>query len=280
MTFYFYYFVDRTKTGIPGLDELLYGGIPKGNLVVLSGDPGSGKTCMCLQFLAEGAKTFNEPGVYISLEESEQELIELAKNFGWDFQKLIDSDKLRVESIELYDFERLKTMIEDTVKSIKAQRLVIDPGVIFRLFFERELDARKKIVSLGKMLKTIGCTTIITSERELDDSSGLFGLEEYVADGVILLFHTRVKGVFERSIGILKMRGTKVSEVVYPLQINADGTNVVKTSLFYEKLKAAQPDLNIEKEFERNGFEKVEETRKKRKTKVKTKKTRIKRKRK
>ena len=90
--------------------------------------------------------------------------------------------------------------IDDAIRSINARRIVIDPGVIFKLFFEKELEARKNIVALGKVLKRRKCTTIITNELSIDLTSSLYGLEEYVADGVILLYHTRVKNKFIRSL--------------------------------------------------------------------------------
>ncbi len=226
--------VERTKSGIPGLDSLMNGGIPKGNLVVLSGDPGSGKTVMCWQFLNEGAVNQGENGVYISLEETIDSIIFGASEFGWDFKKLLEDGKLKIIAIELYDFERLKNTVEDTIKSVDAKRVVIDPGVIFKLFFDRELDARKRIVSLGKMLKRIGCTTIITNEIALDKTVSLYGLEEYVADGVILLYHTKIKNRFIRSIGVLKMRNTQIAEQLKPIKITENGIIVLTKGQLYE----------------------------------------------
>ncbi len=224
----------RTKTGIPGLDELCNGGLPQGNLVIVSGDPGSGKTVFCLEYLYQGAVTFDEPGVYISLEESVGELLKIANYFNWDLKKLIDEKKLQIITIELYDFDKLKNTIEDSVEKLKAKRLVIDPGVIFRLFFEKELDARKKILALGQMLKRIGCTTIITNEISLGEATSLFGLEEYVSDGVVLLYHSKLEDRFIRSIGILKMRGTKISEKLHPLRIDKDGLTVLAGQEMFE----------------------------------------------
>jgi len=127
----------RVKSGIPGMDQLMDGGIPEGNLVVLSGDPGSGKTIFCWQFLYSGALNYNEPGVYVSLEQSYEEVIKGASEFEWDLQKLVDAGLLKILVIELYDFERLKISVEDTIRSINAKRVVIDPGVIFKLFFHQ-----------------------------------------------------------------------------------------------------------------------------------------------
>ncbi len=225
---------ERTKTGVPGLDEIIGGGIPRENLVVVSGDPGSGKTGLCLEYLYFGALTYGETGVFISLEESEKELVKLASYFGWDFQSLIDQNKVVFIAVELYDFDKLRNTIEDAITRIGAKRLVIDPGVVFRLYFERELDARKRILSLGRMLKKSGCTAIITNEISLDKATSLFGLEEYVADGVILLYHTKLEDRFIRSIGVLKMRSTVISEKLHPITITADGLKVLAKQELFE----------------------------------------------
>lgn len=227
----------RTKTGVPGLDEIINGGIPQNNLVVVSGDPGSGKTGLVLEFLYNGVIKYNEPGVYISLEESIEEIIGFAELFDWDFKTLIEKNLLSIITVELYDFDKLKNTIEDEVSRIGAKRLVIDPGVIFKLYFDRELDARKRILSLGRMLKRIGCTALITNEINLEKSSSLFGLEEYVADGVILLYHTKLEDRFIRSIGVLKMRGTKISEKLHPLRITNDGIKVLAKQELFEEVK-------------------------------------------
>jgi circadian clock protein KaiC len=227
---------ERIKTGVPGLDEIIGGGIPKGNLVVVSGDPGSGKTCLCLEFLYFGAVKYGERGIFVSLEESEEQIRKIASSFGWDFKELSDKKLVEIIAVELYDFDKLSDMIEDLIRRMEAKRLVIDPGVIFRLYFERELEARKRILTLGKMLKKSGCTAIITNEISLDKSSSLFGLEEYVADGVILLYHTRLEDMFSRSVGVLKMRGTKISEKLHPIRISDEGLRVLaKQELFEEK---------------------------------------------
>src|SRR3989338_8547769 len=86
--------IEKIKSGVPGLDELMFGGIPKGNLVVLSGDQGSGKTVLCWQFLFEGAVKYGENGVYVSLEENEESIYQGSKEFGWDLKKLVDERKL------------------------------------------------------------------------------------------------------------------------------------------------------------------------------------------
>lgn len=224
--------VERTPTEVTGLDELIEGGIPKGNLAVLTGDPGAAKTIFCLQYLYHGVVKHGEVGIFISLEEKPEELISTAAIFGWDLKPLITSGKLVIQTVELYDFDKLKDSIEDLVTKHRATRMVIDPGVIFHLYFEKELDARKRILSLGKMLKKLNVTTIITNENSTQHE-GLYGLEEYVADGVILLYHTRVENRFVRSLGILKMRNTKIADKLRPVRITTTGMEVLpKEELF------------------------------------------------
>lgn len=227
---------NRTKTGIPGLDDLLGGGIPEGNLVVVSGDPGSGKTSFCIEFLHNGVVKYGEPGLYVSLEESEAEIVKQAAYYGFDLIPLIKERKLKIETVQLYDFEKLKNAVEESADTVRARRIVIDPGVIFRLFFEKELEARKSIMELGRMLKRVGATTVITNEISLETAHSLFGLEEYVADGVILLYHTKIENRFIRSIGILKMRGTKISEKLHPLELGLNGLRVLSKQELFEEL--------------------------------------------
>ncbi len=225
--------VDRVKTGIPGLDALLNGGIPRQNLVVISGDPGSGKTIMCMSFIYFGAKKFNEPGVFISLEETKEDVLKMSSLMGWDFDELLKKKQVEIIAVDLYDFDKLKDLIQDTITRIGAKRLVIDPGVIFRLYFKEELEARKQILGLGKMIKATGCTAIVTNEASAGDND-LFGLEEYVADGVILLYHKKIKDQFVRSIAVLKMRSTKISEQSHPIIITKKGIEVLSKHEVYE----------------------------------------------
>ena len=224
----------RHKTGVAGLDQLLYGGFPEKSLVLLSGDPGSGKTIMCLQFLHEGATQYGEKGVFISLETPRDVLIDTAAQFGWDFKKLIDQKMIKVETVELYDFDKLKNLVEDTVQSIGASRVVIDPGVIFKLYFESKLKTRKKILDLARMLKDMGCIVLMTNELNLIGGS-VGGFEEYIADGVILLYHSPVyrspvKDYFIRSVCVLKMRGSKIVDRLWPLEISPVGLRVLVSS--------------------------------------------------
>ena len=212
------------KTGVKGLDNILNGGIPEGNLVTVSGGPGSGKTILGLQFLYKGAKNYNEPGVFISLEEDPDRLIKTAKSFGWDLNELIKKNKLLIVKIPLFKFQLLKNTIRESVYQIKAKRLVIDPGALIQLFFERQIEVRKATIELGDMLKKLGCTTIITTEEKGTES---FDQSEFSSDGVIFTYYTKISNQFMRMIGVIKMRGTNHSEKIHPLRINNKGLEVL-----------------------------------------------------
>ncbi len=216
---------DRVKSGVPGIDEVLHGGIPEGNLVVIAGGPGSGKTSFGLQFLYEGAKNQGEPGVFISLEEEPERLIKNAKGLGFDFEPLIKEGKVLIIKSAMYQLNTLFSNIKEVVRKMKAKRLVIDPGALLRLFFETEIEVRKAFVDLAGLLKKMDITPLITTDFSLE-AGKQFEMEEYAADGVILLYHTRIGNIYQRMIAILKMRGTSHSEKVHPFKIGYGGIMV------------------------------------------------------
>ncbi len=227
----------QIKTGVKGLDEILDGGIPMNNLITVSGGPGSGKTILCLQFIHAGAKKYNEPGVFVSLEEEPNRLMKTAEGFGWDFQKLIDEKKIIMIKTPLYKFDVLKNIIRDSVYKIKAKRLVIDPGALFALFFDRPIDVRKALVELGNMLKKLNCTTIITTE-EVGASD--FNQGDFSSDGIIFTYHTKIANEFIRMIAVIKMRGTSHSEKLHPLRFVKKGLEVLAEEEVFQDIATSR----------------------------------------
>ncbi len=215
--------IERVKSGIRGLDELIQGGFPKGSTILVSGGPGTGKTIFSLQFLVQGAAKYNEPGVYISLEEDPERIIEYTSVvFNWPIKRLIKKEKLVMIKSEIFDFEKFKSLIETHVEKINAQRLVIDPITVISLFFERPLQIRRSLLALDKLLKKLGCTTIITCEiPEGHRSISSFGIEEFTSDGIIVLYYFP-KG-FPRALAIRKMRATAHDTGIHPFEIKEEG---------------------------------------------------------
>lgn len=212
----------RVQTGIPGFDDALHGGIPPGNLVVVAGGPGSGKTTLGLQFLYEGAKNHGENGVFVSLEEEPKRLIDNAERMGINLEELVEQGKILIIKSELFQLDELFRRVKSAVREVSAERLVIDPGSLLRLFFETEVEVRKAFVELASLLKRLEITSMITIDFHIE-GKGVFEMEEYAADGVILLYHMKTGNIYQRMIAILKMRGTSHSEKVHPFKIGEGG---------------------------------------------------------
>lgn len=225
----------RVKSGITGLDELISGGFPPSSTVLITGGAGCGKTTMCMNYLVKGALTYNEPGVYVSLEEDPERIIWNAKtSFNWPINELIKKKLLKFVRAEVYDFDKLRMVIEDEVDSIGAKRMVIDPTTVLSLYFEKPLEIRRGLLDLDRMLKKIGCTTLLTSEVA-EGLSGIsaFGVEEFTADGIIIMYYIRRENVFIRALTIRKMRATKHDTGIHPIEITKDGIVIYTTELLH-----------------------------------------------
>jgi KaiC/GvpD/RAD55 family RecA-like ATPase len=221
---------EMVKTGIHGLDEILGGGLPKDSIVLLSGTCGTGKSIFGMNFLIEGAIK-GEPGIYIALEESPESNIEQMKLFGWPVDELVKSKKLMILQPELYNFDALLTTIEDSIERIKAQRLVIDAISIIGMYFEDPYKVRKSILQLGALLKKMKCTTIAIDEvEEGEPSLSAYGVEEFVVDGVIVLYLIKRSNIYLRAAVIRKMRGVNHSTKIHPMEIKSPGGIVIYPS--------------------------------------------------
>lgn len=213
--------IERVKTGVIGLDELIEGGIPRNSIVLVSGTTGTGKSILGMQFLIEGALE-GEPGVYVSLEEPQEKTIMQMKTIGFPIDKLIDANLLLITQPELYDFDKLMAHIEDAITKIGAKRLVIDPISLISLYFQDDFKVRRAILELERTLKRLACTTIAIAELREDQQGSvrMYGVEEFVVDGVIILYYIKTENVFNRALAIRKMRATEHSLRIHPLKIS------------------------------------------------------------
>ncbi|MGI6589718.1 MAG: ATPase domain-containing protein [Candidatus Iainarchaeum sp.] len=224
--------MERTKTGIPGLDELLNGGIPKGSNVLVTGGAGTGKTIFTTQYLYEGALKYGEPGVFVTLEGNIRDITWNMESFQWDIKSLQDQGMFTIykmsmefasqrETLETRLTEELRE-IEREVKDINAKRLVIDSTTVFGAYLEPSM-LRTTLFKLADSLKTFGCTTLLTAEIQSSKGSfSSFGVEEFVVDGVIALYFTPPN----RSLFVRKMRGTAHDANPHPLTIGKNGISV------------------------------------------------------
>ncbi len=218
----------RIPTGIKGLDELIEGGFVEGDAILIVGGPGTGKTTFVSQFLYTGASQYNEPGIYISLEEPPEKIKRNMLRYGWNFEnlerdgkaKMIWSDPTTIKSF----VETMSTSIRDKIEEINAKRLVIDSITVFLMFLGATYKARKELFELITNLNKLGCTTLLTAEIPHGENKlTLLGIEEFVADGIIKLDMIRVGVSFRRSLTVLKMRGTRHDMKIHPFDITEKG---------------------------------------------------------
>lgn len=226
----------KTPTGINGLDEITSGGFPKGRPVLICGSAGCGKTLFAAQFLVKGITEYNEPGVFMSFEETATDLEQNFKSLGFDFKKLQATNKLRIDHVRIerteieetgeYDLEGLFIRLNYAIDSIGAKRVVLD--TIESLFSGMENMAllRSEIRRLFTWLKEKGVTAIITGERG-ENSLTRQGLEEYVSDCVILLDFRVIEQIATRRLRIVKYRGSTHGTNEYPFLIGQDGISVL-----------------------------------------------------
>jgi KaiC/GvpD/RAD55 family RecA-like ATPase len=235
--------MNRIKTGIKGFDELIEGGLPEGRSFLISGGTGTGKTIFATQFLLNGAEN-NEPGIYLTLDERPDLIREDMLRFGWNIRKLEDENKLMIidgtiakigipsdEEFSLpiagFDLDKLLLELMKAIKKIKAKRIVIDSIPALGMNFEKEHDIRKAILKTIYLLFRAGVTTILTTEIDPESKKlGKYGVEEFVADGVIVLHYMGIGTQSNRTLHIRKMRATKHSEDLHPIEINENGLSI------------------------------------------------------
>jgi circadian clock protein KaiC len=204
---------ERVPTGIDGLDELIEGGIPKGSLVLLAGNPGTGKTIFSMQFLYRGVKDYGENGIYVSFAESEETIFHnISKVFGFDIKDV--KDKLKVLDFTTVTEKGLSTVLQmvlEEVAATNAKRLVIDSFSAMAQAFKEPIEARSILHNiLGKLVRQLGCTTLLIVEVPTGSERLGISIEEFVADGVIVLKKDYHNSMLIREVEIKKMRGTKL----------------------------------------------------------------------
>lgn len=231
----------KVSTGIMGLDEILNGGIPEKNVVLLSGGPGTGKSIFSQQFLWHGLQN-SEPGIYVALEEHPIQVRQNMSQFGWNIKPfeekglfaLIDAftagfgkskefEKYIVRDLnDLHDFI---DVLRQAIKDINAKRVVIDS--VTTLYLNKPTYARSIILQLKRVLAGIGCTSLLVSQVSIDERGfGGPGVEHGV-DGIIRLDLDEIKGELKRSLLIWKMRGTSHSLKRHYFEITQSGIKIV-----------------------------------------------------
>jgi KaiC/GvpD/RAD55 family RecA-like ATPase len=216
--------IERVPTGIEGLDRLLGGGFVKRRHVVISGGPGTGKTTLGYEFLYKGSREYGEKGLFISLEQSPERVVEGAKALfnGWDWDGALEKDII-VTRIQVDDFDNIRRIIGEYV-SEGVKRIVIDSLTLLRLYFRTDDAYRNNLYELLTYLSELDCTSLLTLEKDVNKrSDAKYEIEEFVADGVINIYLVPKENDRLRVLEILKMRDTDHSTKLCPFKITGEG---------------------------------------------------------
>ena len=212
----------RIKTGIPGLDLLIGGGLIENRAIIIQGDAGTGKTTLGLQFLLNGVQKYSEPGILVSMEYEVNDVVADVASFGWDVDELMQQGLLRIvtppggfENPEDLTVDEVINFIFTQVTAINAKRLVIDSLNSLEISL-KSLD-RRELLRFITLIRDLNCTTLLISEK----TSGLQqGTHSYLAHGAIELYNLRQGSSRLRAIEIIKMRGTEHSNLIHSMQIS------------------------------------------------------------
>ena len=235
--------VRKQPTGIPGFDHVSQGGMPLGRTTLMAGTSGSAKTIFAGQYIVEGIRQFDEPGVFVTFEETPEDIEKNLASFGWDVAGYVSEGRLAfvdgsptfgTETIIAgnYDLGALVARIEHAVNSIGAKRVVIDSiGPIYAQLPDAQI-VRSEILRISQVLKRLGVTTIMTAERTQDYGEiARFGVEEFVCDNVIILRNPLEAEKRRRTIEVLKFRGTGHGKGEFPFTILPDrGIEIIPLS--------------------------------------------------
>ena len=226
----------KSPTGIQGFDEITGGGLPAGRPTLVCGGAGCGKTLFGMEFLVRGTTQFNEPGVFMSFEETNEELIQNVASLGFDLEDLIKNKKIALDHVHIerseieetgeYDLEGLFIRLNYAIDSIGAKRVVLDTIESLFAGLPNQLILRAELRRLFRWLKTKGVTAIITGERG-GETLTRQGLEEYVSDCVIMLDHRVTEQTSTRRLRVVKYRGSLHGTNEYPFLIDESGFSVL-----------------------------------------------------
>jgi len=245
--------MERTKTGVKGLDELLKGGIPKNAVVLVSGAAGSGKTIFGLQFLVNGITEFGEKGMFVTFEESQEDVTSQAAQFGWNLEKLEAEGKLKIMTFtpSKHHLSHINSEIENAINSFKPSRLVYDSISTIGVYAEVIADVetlmslglkkediavelppetitRRAVMDIMGKLKSSQLTSLVVSELpKKSDYLSRDTISEFIADGIILLHCLEKKEKKIRAIEVLKMRRTDHSMDLVPIILGEKGIEVL-----------------------------------------------------
>ncbi|MBW2084362.1 MAG: circadian clock protein KaiC, partial [Deltaproteobacteria bacterium] len=228
--------IEKCPTGIQGLDEITGGGLPRGRPTLVCGGPGCGKTLLSMEFLVHGVEQFKEKGVFVTFEESPEELAANMASLGHDLDQLVAQKSLLIDHVHIdrseieetgeYNLEGLFIRLGLAIDTIGARRVVLDTIESLFAALPNPFIVRAELRRLFRWLKEKGVTAIITGEQG-ETTLTRQGLEEYVSDCVIVLDHRLEGDISTRRLRVLKYRGSMHGTNAYPFLIDEKGILVM-----------------------------------------------------
>ncbi len=229
--------VTYVKTGVPGADTILNGGLYPASSVLVSGPPGSGKSIMGMQFVHAGARDFGEEGLILAIEETDQSLSEYAASIGLDgWDELVKRGSITIVTDDYFSGRDLPASLEGIMEMVSrtdAKRMVLDSLNLFKYYFPQDAERRRYLLKFIRILKKKGITLLMVSEvMEVFPNMPLTD-EMYMSDGNISLFLSRAGNSVERCFWVTKMRRQAFSMKIVPMNIGRGGIEVYPDAVPY-----------------------------------------------
>ncbi|ESP89516.1 putative circadian clock protein KaiC [Candidatus Halobonum tyrrellensis G22] len=223
--------VNTVETGVEGLDSILNGGLVENATVLVSGNPGTGKSLFGIQYLHHGVTEHDERGIYISFEENEDDIREAAESIGFEnWGDLVDDGEIKVydksHMLREGDFtSTMDTLLEDFANA-SYDRLVLDSLTMFELFFDDEKEKRTYLLKFSDILKKNGLTSLLVNEQGAVFPETEIGLENFLTDGNIYFIQTPTDSGVNRYVWVAKMRKQDIDTDIFPMEIANGGIKV------------------------------------------------------
>lgn len=253
--------IEKAPTGIIGLDQITFGGIPRGRPTLICGNAGCGKTLMAMEIIIRGAVEFKEPGVFFSFEEHKEDLVRNVASMGFDLAELEQKKLVQIHYVDVdmkgyletgdYNLDGLFIRIESAVQKIGAKRIALDTLEVLFSGFHNEALLRAELRRLFSWLKERQLTAILTGEEGTEIGLTRYGIEEYVADCVIALTNTVIDDLYTRRLHIIKYRGSRHETNRFPFVIGHNGILILpitsaqmKSVVSFKKISTGIPKLD------------------------------------